>query len=219
MSVTRAVVAVTAAGLVLASCGTDDGGTSDDPSASSSPSPTSTVSVPASVALSEPGSNLAFGATASVIFEPTQKRGSVIDLTVKKVTKGSVKDFSAFILDDFTKAATPYYVNVRVRNLGEGEVGGTPVPLWGVDSANTLLPAATFTTTFRKCPSEPLPKTFASGDTLNTCLVFLAPEGGTLKAVSFRPDQDFNPIQWTGDIATPKAVPTKTKKTKKSKQR
>jgi hypothetical protein len=213
MSMTRAAVAVTAAGLVLASCGSRDG-TSDASSASASPSPTSTVSVPAAVTLSEPGSNLSFGDTASVIFEPTQKSGSVLDLTVKKATKGSVKDFSAFILDDYTKAATPYYVNVQVKNRGEGDVGGTPVPLWGVDAANTLLPAATFTTTFRKCPSEPLPKSFASGDTMNACLVLLAPDGGTLKAVSFRPDQEFSPIQWTGDIATPKPEPKKTKKPK-----
>ncbi len=211
MSVTRAVALATAAGLVLASCSSGADGTSDEPSPSASPSPTSTVSVPSAVTLSEPGSALPFGKRASVIFEPTQNRGSVLELTVKRATEGSVKDFSAFILDDYTKAATPYYVNVRVRNVGESDVGGTPVPLWGVDGANTLLPAATFTTTFRKCPSDPLPKKFPAGDTLNTCLVFLAPEGGTLEAVSFRPDQDFDPIQWTGEITTPEP-PKKAKK-------
>jgi hypothetical protein len=27
--------------------------------------------------------------------------------------------------------------------------------------------------------------------------------------VSYRPSQEFNPITWTGDIATPKPTPTK----------
>jgi hypothetical protein len=207
VSSTSAAALAAAASLVLTSCGTAGDGAADEPTPSASPSPTSTVSVPEAVTLSEPGSNLSYGEGASVIFEPTQKRGSALDLTVKRAAKGSVKDFSAFILDDYTRAATPYYVNVRVKNVGEGDVGGTPVPLWGVDGANTLLPAATFTTTFRKCPSEPLPKKFVAGDTMNTCLVFLAPEGGTLKAVSFRPDQDFDPIVWTGEIATPKPQP------------
>ena len=30
-----------------------------------------------------------------------------------------------------------------------------------------------------------------------------------MTAVSFRPNQDFDPIEWTGDIATPKPEPKK----------
>jgi len=134
---------------------------------------------------------------------------------VGKATKGSVKDLSAFILDDHTRSATPYYVDVTVKNVGEGDVGGAPVPLWAVDADNTLLPAASFTTSFRKCVSEPLPKKFEAGDSMDTCLVYLAPDGGTLEAVSFRPDQEFNPIRWTGEVATPKPEPKKTKKSDK----
>ncbi|HET6625959.1 MAG TPA: hypothetical protein VFG63_06180 [Nocardioidaceae bacterium] len=209
---TRSVALAVAAGLVLASCSSGKDGTSDAASASSSPSPTSTVSVPEAVTVTEPGSELSFGETAAVIFEPTQNRGSVLELTVKKATKGSVKDFSGFILDDYTKAATPYYVDVTVKNVGAGDVGGVPVPLWGVDADNTLLPAATFKSRFRLCPSEPLPKKFAAGASMDTCLVYLAPDHGTLDGVSFRPNQEFNPISWTGDVATPKPAPPKTSK-------
>ena len=37
------------------------------------------------------------------------------------------------------------------------------MPLWGVNEANTLLPAVNFTTSFKPCPSQPLPAKFAPG--------------------------------------------------------
>ena len=92
-----------------------------------------------------------------------------------------------------------------MKNVGEGDVGGVGVPLWGVNAANTLLPAVNFTTSFKPCPSKPLPKKFATGATLSTCLVYLSPDHGTLEAVSFRPSQEFNPITWTGDHRRPEA--------------
>lgn len=214
----RTAAATTVAALVLASCGGGDGdGTEETPSPSVSPSPSSTVAVPAGVELTEVGADLTFGDTATVIFEPNQKRGSVLALTVKKAVRGTTRDFSGFILDDYTRNATPYYVDVAVKNVGEGNVGGSAVPLWGVDAENTLLPPASFTTSFRKCPSERLPKKFGPEASFSTCLVFLAPDKGTMGAVSFRPNQEFDPIEWTGDIATPKPKP-KAKPKKKPKR-
>jgi len=217
-SLTRAVALATTAGLLLGSCSTGDG-TTGDANASTSPSPTSRVSVPAEVSVTDQGSALSFGEPASVVFEPDQKRGTVLELRVDNARTGSTKDFSAFILDDATKASRPYYVKVTVRNVGTGAVGGAAVPLWGVDAKDTLLPAARFTTSFSTCESDPLPARFAAGDSISTCLVFLAPDKGTLQGVSFRPDQEFDPIQWTGQITTPqpkpKPQPKKTQKPKK----
>ena len=206
-------VAASAAVLVLSSCaGESSEEPAETPSVSTSPSPSSTVNVPASVELTEVGAALSFGDSATVIYEPTQKRGSVLEVTVKNAKQGSTKDFTGFILDDYTKKATPYYVDVTVENVGESNVGGVAVPVWGVDQTNTLLPPATFTTTFRRCPSEQLPKKFGSGESFSTCLVFFAPDKGTLKAVSFRPNQEFDPIEWTGKIATPEPEPKKKSK-------
>src|SRR5680860_347236 len=131
-NVIRAVALSVTAGLVLASCGMGDSGTTDEPS--TSPSPTSTVSVPPSVSMTEPGSDLSFGDSASVIFEPDQDRGTVLELTVEKVTKGSIKDFSGFILDDYTKAAMPYFVEVTVTNLGASAVSYTHLRAYETDS-------------------------------------------------------------------------------------
>ncbi len=208
-----AAVTVVAA-LLLASCGGSDDKAAKEPTTTTSPSPSSTVKVPETAKLTDVGADLSFGETATVIYEPDQKTGSVLQLTVKKAARGTIKDFSGFILDPRTRAATPYYVDVAVKNVGEGDVGGSPVPLWGVDAKNTLLPPAAFTATFSRCPSEKLPKSFKPGASISTCLVFLAPDQGTMQAVSFRPNQQFDPIKWTGDITTPspKPKPSPTKK-------
>lgn len=216
-----AAVAV-AAGLVLSGC---SGGGGDVPAeglpsvsndASQSESPTSDVSVPDGVEVTAQGSDLEFGDSAVVAFEPDQTRGTLLGLTVKSARKGRLDDFKGFILDDpYKRKANYYYVKVSVENVGEGDVGGSPVPLWGVNGENTLLPAVNFTTDFKQCASTPLPKRFAAGDSIDTCLVYLSPDGGSLAAVSFRPDQAFDPIEWTGEIKPPKKDQPKKKRQKK----
>jgi hypothetical protein len=215
---------LTAAALALAGCGGSSdkkptsSGSAGSSAAVASPSPSSTVAVPDSVKLTDQGSNLAFGDTATVIFESTQNKGSVLQLTVQGVQKGTLADFKGFILDDtYKQKADYYYAKVQVKNVGEGDVGGVPVPLWGVNASNTLLPAVNFTTTFAKCPSKPLPASFPPGATLSTCLVYLSPDQGKLVAVSYRPSQEFNPISWKGTITTPAPAPTKKPKAKKKK--
>ena len=208
----RSAAVTLAAALVLASCGGDGEEAAESPAVTTSPSPSSTVNVPEAVELTDVGADLAFGDPATVIHEPDQKSGTVLELTVKKATEGTIKDFSGFILDDYTRTSTPYYVDVTVKNVGEGTLAGGAVPLWGVDAKNTLLPPASFTTTFDRCPSEPLPKKFEPEASFSTCLVFLAPDKGTMEAVSFRPNQEFDPIRWTGEITTPKPEPKKSEK-------
>ncbi len=165
--------------------------------------------------LTDQGSKLSFGDSGTVIYEPSKGRGSVLELTVKKVQQGSLADFTGFILDDaYKKKASYFYATVTVKNVGEGDVGGVPVPLWGVNEKNVLLPAVNFTTSFKKCPSKPLPKSFGTGKSFSTCLVYLAPNKGKLEGVSYRPSQEFNPITWTGTIEKP--APPKKKSEKKS---
>ena len=209
----RSVAATTVLGLLLVSCSDGDGVESSDASPSVSPSASSTVGVPEGVSLTDGGAELAFGDSATVVFEPNQRRGTVLELTVDKVAQGSLDDFSGFILDGSAKSSTPYYVDVSVENLGNGEVGGFAVPLYGVDDSDLLRQAATFTTSFQRCESEPLPERFKGGDTFQSCLVYLVPKRGTLEAVSFRPTQAFDPITWTGDIRKPASrKPDKPKK-------
>lgn len=223
-----ALTALTAASaLLLGACSSDSGGSADRSAATTSapaettpasPSASSTVKVPGGVRLTDQGSRLSFGRPATVIFEPAQGRGSVLQLTVRGVRRGTLADFRGFILDDeYKKRADYYYASVTVRNVGTGNVGGVPVPLWGVNATNTLLPAVNFTTTFPKCPSRRLPANFGAGATLNTCLVFLSPNKGSLRAVSYRPSQAFDPVTWTGRITAP-TTPKPTAKPKPKKK-
>jgi hypothetical protein len=168
-------------------------------------SPTADVPVPDGVEVTAQGSDLEFGDTATVVFEPNQKKSTLLDLTVKNARKGRLSDFEGFILDDdYKRKANYFYVKVAVENVGDKNVGGSPVPLWGVNEENTLLPAVNFTTAFKPCASTPLPKKFKSGDSVDTCLVYLAPNKGSLESLSFRPDQAFDPIEWTGEVKPPK---------------
>lgn len=169
--------------------------------------------VPAGHRLTAQGTRLALGAAATVIFETSRHRGSVLRLTVRAVRRGRLADFTGFILDSsYKRKAAYYYAQVSVRNVGSGDVGGVAVPLWGVNTSNTLLPAVNFTTRFAPCPSKSLPARFAAGASMNTCLVYLSPNGGALRSVSYRPNQQFDPIIWAGAIGKPKPVKKTVKK-------
>ena len=202
--------AVLAAAVALAGCSADpeDVSAQDTPSASvsTSPTPSSTVGVPDDVDLTNQGTGIAFGDPAQVIFESTENKGTVLQLTVRSVREGRLRDFGGFILDDtYKQDASYYYVKVTVKNIGRGDVGGVGVPLWGVNKADTLLPAVNFTTRFEPCPSRKLPARFPPGAALSTCLVYLSPDKGDLKAVSYRPSQRFDAVTWSGPVrrATP----------------
>ena len=185
--------------VALSACG---GGTGEKPTTKPSVTlPTSNVNVPSGVQLTKAGAQLKFGEKATVAYEPNNERNTVLEMTVNSATQGTIDDLGTYVLDDRTKASTPYYVNVTVKNVGDGDVGQTPIPLWAVDSANTLIQASSFTNSFAKCPSTPLPTTFAPNATVTSCLVFLVPDHGTLTGVSFRPLQAVAPILWTGEVA------------------
>ncbi|MDP9822458.1 hypothetical protein [Nocardioides massiliensis] len=211
-----ALVVPVALSLVLAGCGG-----SDEPeqpaaedSASASPSAGSTVAVPEGVALTDAGTELDFGETATVVHEPDQKRGSVVEVTVTGVREARMAAFSAYTLDEQTLASSPYFVDVTVENVGETDLGGAPVPLWAVDERNQLVQASTFSARFEPCASTPLPAEFAPGASVETCLVYLLPDAGVLRAVSFRPSQEVEPITWTGEV-----TPAKPARKKRSRNR
>ena len=213
-NVRRPVLALTAlavaAGLVLSGCG---GSATPQAKATKVPVNTQTdVPVPDGVTLTTYGTELEFGEAATVAYAPNDQRKTVLQLTVLSAAKGTIADLSSYALEDRTKASTPYYVKVSVKNVGTGDVGRTPIPLFLVDQRNTLISASRFNSApFKKCPSVPLPATFGPNAMMSTCLVFLAPEHGTMTAVSFRAVQANAPILWKGVVTVP-ATPKPTKK-------
>ena len=111
-------------------------------------------------------------------------------------------------------------MRATIENVGDTDLGGRPVPLYVVNEDNLLLEPTPFASSFKPCPSTPFPEKFGPGDTADVCLVYLAPDKGDLVAVSFRPDETFNPITWTGEVVKYRA-PDEGKKGKndKGKQR
>jgi hypothetical protein len=191
--------------LALTGCsGTKDSASSADttsPAATASPSPS--TSVPSGANVTAPGTRLAFGDTATVPYE-IDKRGTVLDLDVKSATQGSLDDFKGFdVSDPYKRKGSYFYVRVAVKNAGKQKLGGVPVPLWGISDKGVLLRAVDFTSAFAKCPTEPLPKDFGPKDKFETCLVYLSPNHGGLKGVSYRPTVDYKQIEWHGKVQTP----------------
>lgn len=206
-------MAILALALGLAGCGGSDSSTPTDASTGRSTGPstgTSTSSSPTTtptgtvdgVELTPPGTHLKLGETARVSWHPDQKRIGVIAVTVEGLFKMPIGAFSAWRLDRDTRRSTPYFVHATVRNLGKSNLSGVPVPLYLLDERETLLQASTFRAKFTPCPSRTLPPKFKTGDKAEVCLVYFAPQHGKLVAISFRPSEDFEAINWTGQVVT-----------------
>lgn len=203
---------------VLAGCsGSDDkkdpepGTTSSDSSTRSTPQSTSASpyidGVPDGIELTAPGSRLSVGDSAVVAWKPGQNASvGVFDYKVTRLEKTTFKkSFVGWKLDDATKKSTPYFVHLTVKNVGEADTGGREVFVYIADATGTLISQSTFASKFKPCPSTPLPDKFKPGAKTKVCLVFLAPDHGELKGVSFRPTEQFDPIVWTGDVQSPKS--------------
>jgi len=217
-----------AGSLALTACGGGDGaddgaddeaGSGDASSSGAAPSPTFTQTVdpneayhldlPPDVQLTTLGSDLKVGDTARVAWEPDKNTVGVLAITVTRLRKGTLDDFAGFTLDDRTKESTPYYVEARVKNIGRSDLSGVGVPLYLVDGHDTLVGASSFQSTFKPCAAKPLPEKFTRDKSTKVCLVFVAGNHGFLKAVSFRPTQEYAPIEWTGTVVKPTKKPTK----------
>ena len=123
---------------------------------------------------------------------------------------------SAWQLSPAQQRSTPYFVHVRAKNVGETDLSRRPVPLYVVNEDDLLLEPTPFASSFEACPSTPFPKGFTPGANATMCLVYLAPDHGSLEAVSFRPDETFDPIIWTGEVE--RYVPAKPEKKKPTKK-
>lgn len=202
-----AALAVTA--VLLSGCSSVDGSsTGADSSTSATASDTAEyLEVPAGVELTAQGSELGVGDHAVVAYEPRQGQIGALDIQVRQLEQASIDDLSAWQLSDAQRKSTPYYVDAVIENVGDTDLGGRPVPLYVVNEKNVLLESTPFASSFKPCPSTPFPKKFKPGDSGRFCLVYLAPDKGDLVAVSFRPEETFDPITWTGEVG--KSEPSK----------
>ena len=191
-----------AASLVLSACSGDDGGTPQSSGDDSSPSATETpyLDVPEGVELTAQGSELEVGEAATVAYEPRQNAVGALEIKVTSTEKAAFSMFEGWELTKETRTTSPYFVRATVENVGDTDLGGRPVPLYIVDGENRLIEFSVFNGTFKPCDGSTFPEKFKNGDRVKACMVYLAPDKGDLTAVSFRPDQEFDPITWTGEL-------------------
>jgi hypothetical protein len=158
------------------------------------------LDLPRGIKLTELGTDLKLGQTARVAWELKEGTAGLAAISVTRLRKGALKDLAGFTLDDRTRKSTPYYVDARVKNIGTVGLGGVATPLYLVDGNDVLVEASSFQSTFAPCAAKPLPEKFPPGAAAKVCLVYIAAERGTLRAVSFRPEQAYAPIEWTGEL-------------------
>lgn len=152
--------------------------------------------VPADVALTKGGTNLAKGKSASVIYQIADKTRSVVTIAVTAVKKGDIEDFKFFSLDEETKQSTPFYVTATVKNVGPAGIGGAPIPLYVHDSNNTISLPNELVGEFAPCPKGALPKNFLPAATAEVCLVYLIPKGASLVSIDLQTVDQKIPIIW-----------------------
>jgi hypothetical protein len=159
--------------------------------------------VPGAPELTPPGTELEYGDEAEVAWKPREGTVGALKMKVIEVEETTLDEFSAFEVNRAVSRSRPYFVTVRTENVGDTDLGGVGIPLYLLDSRDTLVERSVFGSEFAACPSEGLPRRFGAGDVTRTCLVFLAPQGSEAEAVTFRPTEEFDPITWTGDITAP----------------
>lgn len=194
----RAASALVAA-LALTACSGDAEPSEQTTGAPTPPAPN--VAVPSGVELTEAGTELALGEPAAVIFKAGRGRVGTIKVEVTDVDAGSMRrDFTNFALSAKELTQVPYYVRVRLTNTGPAELGEATPPVWALDTTDTYFPPTGLVGDLPACPGGPLPARFATGDSVTTCLLFLAEAGTAIEQVQLRPYAGFDPVWW--------AVPT-----------
>lgn len=187
--------------LALAAC-SGDAEPSEGPTDAVTP-PAPNVAVPPGVELTEAGTELALGEAAAVIFKAGRGRTGTITVNVTDVTTGLMRrDFANFALSTKELTQVPYYVRVKVTNTGPAELGATTPPVHALDSTDTYFPPTSLVGDLPVCPGGPLPERFSTGDSVASCLLFLAKAGTTIEQVQLRPYEGFDPVWW----AVPKRV-------------
>lgn len=199
--------------LAISGCG--GGGGDDDKDDRGSEEKTSdTPSVDTDAGVTEPGSELELGESATIDWAPTQRVNGRIAVTVNRLDAGPRKDIRAIKIDPPPTDPKLYYVRLTVENAGETDLGGVSalsLPLYVDDGSDVLMPAADVRLAYEPCPLEKLPARFGPGRKADLCLVYVLQQT-ELRSMALRPSDTEAAITWTGEITRPVTPKKKPKK-------
>ncbi len=186
------LLAAVAVGVLTASgCADSSSDSSDETPTSASRSATTLDN-----GTTAPGTEMKLGKTATVRYNANAKHGSLIELRVKSVKRGKIKDLKDFDVSGPAKTSNVYYVRASVKNVGKGDLSGQMLTLYGQVSEDLVVPPVEFGSTFKRCDYDPLPKEFKKSKQAKVCLVFLSPKAGKISEVQWRPADDSGPVSW-----------------------
>jgi hypothetical protein len=165
--------------------------------ASSAPSTQASSTKPADsgTSLTPPGTKLGFNQQARVGWVPPSKfsisrahKAIPLEVSVEGIERGTLSDFKNVQLDANERSATPYYVKVRVTNLGAGGGSANDDPALAfraIDDRGQPQSSVTFIGDFQRCNDTLPPKPFSHGKSFDTCLTYLMPGGGSIQSVDW----------------------------------
>jgi hypothetical protein len=185
---TRAVAVLVA---VVALVGACSSGSEPDPV----PTPRG-FDLPSGVTLTRPGAALALGRPGTAVVDLGDGAASAVTVVVRAVRKGSIRDFRFFSLDAQSRASTPYYVDVTVRNDGPAGLGGSSLPVLAHSDADVVYPASELVGEFEPCPSAALPGRFLPGSSARLCFVYLVPRDETVETIDLQPGDPQAALRW-----------------------
>jgi len=153
---------------------------------------TATTATPGSTTAA--GTNLALGTPAIVDYEPggSPKPTYRLQVTVLGIRKGSQAELDGVELEKSEQGKTPYYVTLRIQNIGSGNAGAeenqAAAAFQAIDDRGQQGQELTVIGNFRPCSSGTQPTHFTKGVTYQTCVIYLVGGGGSIV-------QD----EWTGN--------------------
>ncbi|MFI6894975.1 hypothetical protein ACIBM4_12750 [Streptomyces sp. NPDC050256] len=206
-----AVALTSTLGLGLTACndGEDSASAQESPSASapassdpSSKSPSAdtgddAAADPAGGDVAAPGTKLKIGDRAILPFKyGTEKKGTIA-VTVTAIEKGAEADMAAF--GDKAKGMTPYYIRMKVENVGGTDMSYSSLRLRGKLAGGGPTGVILIGDLPGKCDSESAPREFATkGASYETCSLS-ATKTDPIAAASFEEGDAYSdsPVLWT----------------------
>ncbi|WP_405928902.1 hypothetical protein OH733_19340 [Streptomyces griseus] len=203
-------------GFTLSACNGDDGESAakESPAASASASASAPASsepssesptddsgnggeAPADGDVTAPGTKLKTGDRAVLPFRYTSDKQGTIAVTVTAIEKGAESDMAAF--GDKAKGMTPYFIKMKVENVGGTDLSYASLKLDGVLDGGAGTGVILMGDIPGKCDRETAPRDFTTkGATYETCSL-AATKTAPVTGAEYDEGDTYsdNPVVWT----------------------
>ncbi|MGW1835068.1 hypothetical protein [Streptomyces sp. NPDC002067] len=142
-----------------------------------------------------PGARLKVGDKAVLPFEYAKKKGTLA-VTVTAIDKGTGADMSRF--GERAKGLTPYFIKMKVENVGDTDLSRAYVKLRGLLSSGRSTGVSLIGDIPGKCGKESAPAEFGKGVSFETCSL-AASHNGDVTGAEFDEGDAYSdkPVVWT----------------------